>query len=222
MTNILLDYPNLDSDYLLPELKKYIKPHHRVVNVAFSHHEDAVRTIEDWDARYSPTGKYYDSIVTPFAQFGIPADQISVINCFTDTPETAAQKIREADLIYLPGGLPDRLMNRIREFDLIDAISNHTGIVMGFSAGAMVQFREYHISPDDDYPDFCYCEGLPILDDFYLEVHYKENSAVQKDAIERVLRERGKNVYATAIASGAIIIHDQRLTFLGDVRTFTP
>ena len=35
-----------------------------------------------------------------------------------------------------------------------------------------------YLSPDDDYPEFKYYEGLPYLNDFYMEVHY-EGTAVQ-------------------------------------------
>lgn len=34
-------------------------------------------------------------------------------------------------------------------------------------------YEKYHFSPDDDYPEFKYYEGLPYLNDFYLEVHYE-------------------------------------------------
>ena len=52
-------------------------------------------------------------------------------------------------------------------------------------------YEKYHLSPDDDYPEFKYYEGLPYLNDFYLEVHY-EGTSEQDESIQRVLAERGK------------------------------
>ena len=49
----------------------------------------------------------------------------------------------------------------------------HDGVMMGYSAGAVIQLAEYHLSPDDVYPEFEYYEGLPCLNDFYMEVHYQ-------------------------------------------------
>ena len=59
---------------------------------------------------------------------------LCVVPCklyFTDTKETAAQKIKKADIIYFLGGLPDRMMDRIKEFDLYDILMQHDGILMG-------------------------------------------------------------------------------------------
>ena len=90
---------------------------------------------------------------------------------------------------------------------------------MGYSAGALVQLSEYHLSPDHDYPEFCYCEGLSYLDGFYLEVHYTGEEA-QRAAIRRVLAERGKTVYALLPMRGALIAENGNVRCLGDVECF--
>ena len=95
----------------------------------------------------------------------------------------------------------------------------HKGIVMGYSAGAVIQLAEYHLSPDDDYPEFKYYEGLPYLNDFYLEVHYEEKDA-QKAAIQKVLEERKKTVYATSFMKGAILVDNGIIKLLGDVEEY--
>lgn len=222
MVNILLDGIDLDADYLREELAKYIKPEHRIVNVAFSFKDAKVRSAEDWEQLYSPeNGMYYKTLTGSFAAFGIPAENMTFVNYFADTPESAAEKIRNADIVYFPGGLPDRMMDRIREFRLEDVLRQHDGIIMGFSAGALIQLEEYHLSPDHDYPEFCYHNGLPWVRDFYLEVHY-DGSEVQNQAIRQALRERKKPVYATAFNSGAIIVDGEKIKPLGDVKRFDP
>ena len=110
-------------------------------------------------------------------------------------------------------------MERIEEFGLYDVLANFDGIVMGCSAGAVIQLSEYHLSPDSDYPEFVYYNGLPYLSDFYLEVHY-ENAPQQNAAIRRVLKERGKTVYATSAGKGAILAHNGKIRLLGDVKIF--
>ena len=147
-------------------------------------------------------------------------NNITFVNYFEDTKESAKQKIENADILYFTGGLPDRMMDRIKEFDLVDMVRKHNGIVMGYSAGALIQLSEYHLSPDKDYKEFQYYDGLGYLDDFYLEVHY-ENTKIQNEAIERVLSERGKKVYATAFMSGGIIVDNGNIKLIGDVKTFS-
>ena len=111
------------------------------------------------------------------------------------------------------------MLDRIEEFDLTEPLLRHRGVVMGYSAGAVIQLGEYHLSPDEDYPEFAYYRGLPYLEDFYLEVHY-EGTEVQKDAVRRVLAERGKPVYATALGAGALLVEDGKVRALGKVERF--
>ena len=213
---------DLSANYLREELHKYLKPEHRIVNVAFSFRDTQVQSLDDWNTLYSKeTGIFYDGIVDSFAEIGIPEENMTFVNYYTDTKETAAKKIRNADIVYFPGGLPDRMMDRIIEFDLQDVLLQHTGIIMGFSAGALIQLDEYDLSPDKDYPEFGYYKGLPYLRDFYLEVHY-EGTAVQDSAIQQVLIERRKPVYATAHNNGAIIVDGGKIKLLGDVKKFEP
>jgi len=106
MINILLDGSNIDADWLYGTLKKYIKPAQKVTVVAFSFAE-SIRSADMWEKLYTPrVGRYYDSIVGAFAAYGIGDDDVTFVNYFTDTPETAARKIMDADILYFPGGNP--------------------------------------------------------------------------------------------------------------------
>lgn len=220
MINILLEGYDIDSPWLYDELKKYIKPFHKVAVVAFSFRDGQAKSLADWDLLYSKEkGKYYGGIVGGLLSYGISEDNITFINYFADTRKTANEKISNADIVYFPGGLPDKMMERIKELELFDNLMNHKGIVMGYSAGALIQLAEYHISPDEDYPEFKYCNGLPYLNDFYLEVHY-ENTAAQNAAIQRVIEERRKTVYATVCMKGAILVDNGAVKLLGDVKEY--
>ena len=188
--------------------------------VAFSFRDNRVKSLADWNLLYSKeNGRFYDGIVSGFTAYGIPEENVSFINYFADTKKSAQEKIKNADIVYFLGGLPDRMMERIKEFDLQDILMKHQGIVMGYSAGAVIQLAEYHLSPDDDYPEFGYYEGLPYLKDFYLEVHYEE-TASQKAAIEKVIAERQKTVYATSLLKGAILVDNGNIRLLGDVKEY--
>ncbi len=220
MINILLEEFDIDAPYLYDELKNYIKPNYSVAVVAFSFRDNCVKSLSDWDTLYGKgNGKYYDGIVGGLTAYGIPEDNITFINYFTDTKESAVQKIKTADIIYFLGGSPDKMMYRIKEFDLYDVLMQHKGILMGYSAGAVIQLSEYYLSPDDDYPEFKYYEGLPYLSDFYMEVHY-EGTTVQDKCIQRVLAERRKTVYATASRAGAILVDNGNIKLLGNVKVF--
>ena len=220
MVNILLEGYDIDADWLYGVLKTYIKPEMTVAVVAFSFRDSRVKSVADWNLLYGrDNGIFYRGITDGFAPYGISESNITFVNYFTDTKKSAADKIRNADIVYFLGGLPDRMMDRIREFELYDVLMEHDGIVMGYSAGAVIQLSEYHLSPDEDYPVFCYYNGLPYLSGFYLEVHY-ENTDVQNDAIRRVIAERGKPLYATALGAGALIVDGGDIRTIGDVKIF--
>ena len=220
MTNILLEGFDIDAAWLYSELKNYIKPDYSVAVVAFSFRDNRVKSPEDWNLLYSKeAGKFYDGIIRGFTSYGISENNITFVNYFTDSKETAAQKITNANIVYFLGGLPDRMFERIKEFELYDVLMQHNGVVMGYSAGAVIQLAEYHLSPDADYPEFKYYNGLPYLNDFYMEVHY-EGTDIQNKSIQRVIAERGKTVYATVLGSGAILVDNGKIKPLGDVRVF--
>ena len=222
MVNIFVESYDLTKEYLRKQLAEYITPESRVAVIAFSFRESQISSAQEWDALYSRDGgRYYGGIVRPLLAYGVAEENVRFINYFTYSCEMAAEAVRNADVVYLLGGLMDKTVERIDEFGLREVIRKHRGVVMGYSAGALVQLAEYHVSPDDDYPEFGYYKGLSLLDGFYLEVHY-EGNPVQQASIQRVLKERGKPVYATADENAAIIIDGGRMQMLGDVRRFEP
>ncbi len=95
---------------------------------------------------------------------------------------------------------------------------NYNGIVMGYSTGAVIQLKEYHLTPDD-YSEFAYYNGLPYLNDFYIEIHY-EGTDLQNQSIRKVISERQKNLYAIFHDRGAIIVDNGITRLIGKVKTF--
>ena len=222
MVNVLLESYNLTDPFLYDALKPYIKPHHQVAIVAFSFLPSQATTLEQWLTMYGrEEGMFYHWLVDPLMEYGIPEENITVVNYFADSKELAREKVENADILYFTGGLPDAMMDRLAEFELLDVLQSFDGLVLGCSAGAMIQLREYHITPDWDYPEFGYYNGLPWLQDFYVEVHY-EGTDLQKECIHRVLRERGKPVYATFHDRGALMIENGKITRLGETELFLP
>ncbi len=222
MTNILLEGYDINEPWLLETLKRYILPSHKVAVIALAFRDFRVKNKDDWNALYAKdSGCYYSGIIRSLSDYGISESQIEFINYYTDTPETANLKIKNSDILYFPGGLPDRMMQRIHEMQIYCSILHHNGIIMGYSAGAVIQLREYHLTPDKDYPAFAYYNGFPFIDSFYLEVHYK-GTPEQNASIRRILREKQKPVFATHFMGGAIIVNNDKIDVIGNVSKFAP
>lgn len=218
--NKLLEGYDIDAEYLYNSLKEYIKPNYKVAVIAFSFRDTNIQSAEDWDKYYGKENSFfYNGIVDSFKKYGITEEQISFVNYFSDTLEAAINKISNADILYFLGGLPDKMMERIKAFGIYDAVVQHGGIYMGYSAGAVIQLNEYHLSPDDDYNEFAYYEGFPFINNFYFEVHY-EGTDIQNASIQHVLEEKKKPVYATELMSGAIIVDNGNIKTIGKVKKF--
>lgn len=219
MINILFDCPNTED--FVPELRPYLKKGSRVAVVAFSFYDDYVYDSESWERLFGPGGNCYVETVDGLAPYGISPEDISFINYFSDTKESARQKIENADVIYFTGGLPDRMMDRIRDFELVDVLKSFDGVVMGYSAGAVIQLDEYHLYPDGDYTDFGYYEGLGYVKGFGLEVHY-EYKPEQDESIRRFIKERGLVTYVTHTRRGGIVADGNEIKIIGRVDVYTP
>lgn len=219
MTCLFAEGYNLRASYLSRVLKRILKPKMTVAVIAFSFRESAVRSAEDFENFYGKESKNYKGITAGLSAYGILPADISFLNYFTDTKMTAAEKIRNADVLYFPGGVPDQMMKRIREFELEALICAHQGVFIGYSAGALIQLSEFHLSPDHDYPEFQYGKGLGILDGFYLEPHYV-GSSEQTEAIRRVKVERGMPVYVLPLMKGALLVENGTVSLLGKAEEY--
>lgn len=217
--NILLDKLDFNESWAYETFRNIIKPEYKICVIPFAFHETWIKDKEEWEKSYNKlNGEYYKDTVSVFYTYGIEDKNITLVNYFEDSPESAKEKIMASDIILLTGGYPDKIMTRLEEFDLIDTVENHHGIIMGWSAGAMMQCFDYYISPDEDYLEFVYKKGLRCIEDFAVEVHYK-NTANQNESIKKYIREKGKVVYTTEQKS-AIIVEDNEIILLGNAKVF--
>ena len=151
--------------------------------------------------------------------YGIKEENIRWVNYFKDTIESAKVDIINSNIIFLTGGFPDKMMLLLLEFNLVNDIENFEGVIIGSSAGAMIQIAEYHITPDEDYNTFTYNMGLNIIKNFGIEVHY-EGTEVQNKYIKKVLMDKKDKIYAIR-DTGGVIVDNEEVILLGDTQTFS-
>lgn len=219
MINILFNQFQINASWCFDTFRKYIHPDDKVTVVPFSFQEQYIDSERSWQTAYGKKqGHYYSQIVESFLPYGIDEQSINWVNYFSDTKTEAKLKIEEADILYLPGGLPDKMMERIIEFDLKKIIQQHRGVIMGFSAGAMIQISDYHITPYEDYESFGYFKGLGLIHSFDIEVHFN-STRLQLDCINRSINETGRPVYAME-DEGALIVADGKVAMVGLVHYY--
>lgn len=214
-THILMSDSQIQCPHVKKILQKYIHCQDQVCILPLSFYED-IKTKEQWNAEYKEgVGLQYKEHMDMFTPYGIKKEQIQWVRYFEDTQEEMKQKILASNILVLTGGAPDLYMKRIKECRLKKIIREYQGTIIGYSAGAMIQLQDYHISPDEEYNQFSYQTGLGMIKEFDIEVHY-QNTNIQNESIQKVIEEKKKTVYAIE-ESGGILYQNKAIQTIGHV-----
>lgn len=218
MVNILLSQYNFNEEWARDTMRKYINCNDKVAIIPFSFGK-GISNDMDWQNMYNKNnGKYYRETVGPFVDLGISEENIIWINYFQHTVEEMKKIIESSDILFLTGGDTENAVERVLEKGLLHSIEKGK-VIIGSSAGALMQLKNYYISTDEGNPEFKYCEGLGLIKkNFYIEVHYEDNH-IQNKCIERVLKEKTDSIYAIK-NTGGIVLDEDEITLMGDVVTF--
>lgn len=86
---------------------------------------------------------------------------------FCITPETEKEEaqslVKDSNMIMLMGGNPFHQKNLLEAKGLTNLLKNYSGVILGFSAGAMNMSKYIVITPcSEEYPDFDVREGLNL------------------------------------------------------------
>lgn len=212
--NILLNINNFSEDFAYEYLKDILHPKMKVLIIPFSYHEDWIDSAEEFDEHYRKGKDEYEDIAKEFMNYGIPRRNIQILHYYRDSIRKCKSKIYHADVLFLTGGYPDRFLYRIDQKNLRRSIQNFKGIVMGTSAGAMIQFDRYHVTPEEEGMDYEYHEGLGLLSGFDIEVHYEDTFAHLSSLITD-LKLHQIPIFALPNRGGMIVDGDE-MVLLGD------
>lgn len=205
--NILSSRSIYNRDYVYNQLSKYITSDKKIAVVAFSFFLNGHAHESYLESYRKPLGKWYLHIIEPFLRYGLKEENFDFILYNHTSKEDAKKIIDNADIVFLPGGAPDLFFERLEEYNLVDVIRNlDNKIVMGPSAGTMVQFNWFHISKDYDYKKYMLSDGLGLINDFGVEVHFRRRKQ-QKKSIRRVSHFNPRPIY-TITDDGFMILED--------------
>jgi peptidase E len=217
MINVLLSLNDFSDGALKDSLAPYLKPAMTVLVIPFSHGPRKMPTVVEYDEYCSKGGRYHKELIENFGSFGIKQENIDLIHYYQDSHQTMVKKIAGADVLFFTGGLPDKTVERVQKKGLMDAITSFKGIVMGVSAGALIQLPDYFCTPDKDYPTFAFYRGLGLIKhEFLIDVHYEGTPLL--DTYPE-LRGLDRPIYALPNGSG-IICNNDEVRLVGDITVF--
>ncbi|MCH5156772.1 MAG: hypothetical protein J1G02_02715 [Clostridiales bacterium] len=213
MINVLLNYYNFDGDWARPHLNRIFAPKPRVLILPLAYRETQAWDNDSFLSIYGKGGEKYDNILRPFLSYGYDEKDIAWLNPYDGGNHLAL--IRNADMLFFTGGMPEKAIARMRQLGIVDAVKSFNGTVMGASAGAMLQLETYHITPDEDYDSYGIWQGLALVKGLDLEVHYLATD-VQKQCTARAVKQLALPVYQMW-HEGGLLIEDGKVTVMGNV-----
>ena len=212
MVNVLLNYYNFDGDWAYPHLEKYVKGA-KVLILPLAYREFQAWDNDSFLSIYGKGGEKYPAITRPFLSFGLKETDLDWLNPY-DGKDHIAQ-IKRADLLFFTGGMPEKALKRMDELGITDAVTHFKGVVMGASAGAMLQLDRYHITPDEDYAEYGIWRGLGLVKGIDLEVHYLA-TPIQQQCSARAASELALPIYQMW-HEGGLLVEDGNVTVMGHV-----
>jgi len=146
-----------ELDDVMDYLKNYIGIQSKILIIPFA--------TED-----SKLDRWFHSAKKSFEDIGVK--HISLLNS-ESTNQEMQDAFKSHHVLYFTGGRPEMLIDKLKEKDLVQTIKEHTGILIGVSAGALAFCSDCIITKDEDYPETLILKGLGLVD-FSVEVHYDE------------------------------------------------
>jgi dipeptidase E len=139
------------------------------------------------------------------------ASTINTVDYSSLYPEIK-EKISESDLVYLTGGVPSVLVERLKKFDVSSLLEEFDGVIVGRSAGALALCSKCVIT----YRSNCavkVIDGLGLVD-LTLKAHYKLGE-------DEKLKELSDNQDIFAVPKGsALICNNGDLSAINNVYLF--
>jgi peptidase E len=118
---------------------------------------------------------------------------------YSDSAQTIAQKMADSRLVYLTGGVPSVLIERLKNTGVDDLLKNYKGVIVGRSAGALALCKRCVITCRSN-SKVKIVDGIGLVD-ITLKVHYTQEKA---SILQKLSTQQ--NIYA--VPEGSALIYD--------------
>ncbi len=133
--------------------------------------------------------KHIPNFTKHFQNVGIEFESVNVITPELSSDE-AKKMVKNASFVMLMGGDPFKQKELCERLDIMNELKNFNGVMLGFSAGAMLMSKYIIITPcSEEFPDFHIEPGLN-LDGISI---YPHNNTSDKEYPEELVS--GDEVY---------------------------
>lgn len=218
MVNVLLNYYNFDGEWAKKHIEKYVV-NRKVLIIPLAYRDFQCWDNESWLAVYGKGGEKYDSIIAPFLAYGYKEEELEWLNYYDN--KNHLEQVKNATLLFFCGGMPEKAIKRMEELRIKQAVYDFTGVVMGASAGAMLQLDKYHTTPDADYKVYKLWRGMGLVKGLNVEVHYLATD-IQQECTAKAVKDFKLPVFQMWHEGGLLVDENGKVTVMGQVEIVLP
>lgn len=207
MYSILVSKIVKGMELVKEDLSKIVDNNFKVVILpwAFPVELDAYKLMNEY---FKEGETKYNKYVSPLLSLGIKKENIFIGNCYSDSKELLKKKIKESDILVLPGGNPEMFFSKVvQEKEILYDIKYYKGIIIGESAGCVLHLKRYFITAKNNYYKyFAFYDGFGIIDDpYYFDVH-SSNNKMYVNKLQNVANKTNKRIYGI-FDNGALLLN---------------
>ena len=198
--------------YLLGGENTHKRDAKEVNQIAFNEAGEAPQSIVFSWARASLDKTYLKSklLFDYFRSLG--ASTVNTVD-YSSTSVEIEKKISESDLVYLTGGVPSVLVERLEKSGIRSLLRDFDGVIVGRSAGALALCQKCIITCKNTL-EAKIINGLGLVD-LTLKTHYKLG-------IDEKMKELSKTQDIFAVPKSSAIVYDNGyLSFINNVYLFS-
>ena len=186
-------------------LKKYINKDAKVLIIPWSFPNE----INNLDEYFGKDTKRYLKYLNVLLSLGYQENNIKVLDCYKNSKNKIKDLINTSDVIVLTGGNPEMFYQKVvQDTECLYDLKYFKGLVIGSSAGAVLQFKRYFITAKNNYYKyFSFYDGFGLINDpFYIDVHSINNNFYLKK-LSNVAKDKKKKIYA--ISNDGVLVVDR-------------
>ena len=139
------------------------------------------------------------------------AGTVNIVS-YSSTNGEIKEKIIQSDLVYLTGGVPSMLIERLKKLGVDGLLRDFRGVIVGRSAGALALCRKCVITYRST-SEVKVIDGLGLVD-LTLKAHYRLG-------MDKELIDLSKELNIFAVPKGSAVVYDNgKLSFINNVYLF--
>lgn len=203
------------------EMKKIITPDSKVLCFSGSDYEWQIDNTEE----LSQGGRYYKEQYEPFKDLNVTENYFYIVKP-QDDKNTIKSRLHNCDIIFLAGGHMSVLEYILKQFEVWNLLKIYDKHIIGVSAGALIQLDQYDITPyiDKDYDYYETCNGLGLVKNLRLIVHYHDDYDKHHEVFQHIADEiveemsiSNKDIMLVALSdSEGMLVNDNSIKFVGE------